>query len=362
MWQRRIILQLTKKSSDANEEAEIIKTFCDHRIDFVYYSLMGGLAADTCEIKLYNLSNDQLKFFADGTRKPTDNLRVILKAGYLDEWENEDALPIVLDGEVMNVFGTRELPNHITTLYCVPLEGRAYNSNPTRLVVPEGKTLREVFKGLAESSGLEVSFSTDPRFDAVLDAKLHKFETDGTIVEIMNRLTKQHHLHYNFVRGRLTIANLSTEEELRELAAKKEKEFEDGTGFSIDVTGVGPSMFQLNTNLLRRTPDIQLCRFSAAVALNTTMRPLDRVDVSKITKSIEGEFPLIGVGSNNTGASIYRDRDAARYTVFSQYQIQSLVHVGSNYSETWETSFESAVFRDNNADNAGLPINEIVIT
>lgn len=360
MWKRRIILDVirTDKDSEGNIKETILKTFVDHRIDFVYYSLMGGKAADTCEIKIFNLGKELIQFFADGTRKKTNSLKVKLRAGYVDEFPDDENLPTVIEGEVMNVFGQRILPEHVTTLYCVPTEGRTYNSAINRLSISGNFPLREVIKKFAvevmDMKEDAVSFRVNPNEEAILDAKPKPLVIDGTTLEIMKKLTSQHHLLFNLGTESVTITTVSNEEDMRKLIEAQKAE--DKATNTVTIVGTAKRVHILDSNLLRATPDIQLCRFEARVAMNTVMQPLDVVDVSRINgfDVTGGEFPLMGIGNNSSDGTIYRDKDVAKYTVFSSYQIESLVHTGSNYTQTWETSFKAFVLRDNNLDNGDL--------
>lgn len=359
MWKRRIVLQVVRKSSDGSTQEVVEKIFSEHRIDFVYHSLMGGRAADTCEIKLYNIGYENLRFLADSTRSKTESLEVRLQVGYMDEHPTDESMPTIVAGEIMGVFGQRVLPDHVTTLYCVPQEGRVYNSNPTVLNVGEGKTLREAIISYCTAIGFkETIFQVNEREEPVLDKVIPNFSADGTMMEVLTALTNQHHLLYTLISGGVVITSVADEQELIRQATIAEQRIEAGTERTIEVVGVAKPVHILNSNLLRGTPSIEVSKFTAVVALNTEMLPLHVIDVSRINgvDVSNGEFPLVGIGSNNSGAGVYRDKQFAHYTTGSTYQIKELMHVGSNYTSTWETTISAFTFRDNLSDNNSIPI------
>lgn len=370
MWKRRIVLEIL------SNEDEVLLTLSDHRIDFTYFSLVGGKVADTCEVRVYNLGLPKVKFLADKTRKKNTALKVRIKAGHLDELTKNSELPTLIVGEIMGVSGQRVLPDHITTLYCVPSEGRVFNSLTQTIVAKEPIKLRDFITEFMRKLGeYTVSFEVGEAEEKVLDTIIKNYSDKGTIVELLNRLTKQHHLLYNLEDGILRVRSLATEEGMFKIAisAKKAEEEKQASTVREDGVVILPDVVvyatrikikELDSNLLRGTPTIGISTFSAVVSLDLSLRPLDILDVSKINgqDATAGQFPLTGIGTTALGAGTYRDKDMAHYTTSPHYQIGDLVHVGSNYTETWTTTINAFMYRDNLSDNGNRAETTITIS
>lgn len=349
MWGRKIRLEVLNPQT-----GETLFYFDEHRIDFTYEGTGGGHIGDVCTVNIFNLSTDLIKMFADSGKDPTtgtrDFMRVRLSAWHEDE-RNLDVADFgvaeasaktqIIDGYVMNIFGKRVLPDHILSLFLIPIQARAFNSDGVNLLVEGEKNfqqtielvLAEFAKKAGEAYTVQYDFTPEEleKINAIPYRDKHwKDDYARVLAAVCNAVN----VTFKLEGYKITFSMFKTVEQLKEESSTSEK-----TGTMIGTTH---KLYPIN---LRGLPQIGMSTFECVTALDPTMKSFDVVDVTSIL-SANGGSETNAVGVVHTGREIFYEDSYEIWGIFPKYMIKTFTHSGSNYTNTWETSLSCIVFRD----------------
>lgn len=348
MWGRKIKLEVLEPQT-----GETLFYLDDHRIDFLYEGTGGGHIADVCTISLFNLSLDLIKMFADSGTDPytqvRNYVRVRLTTWYQDGLQkttNSDGVDTIvgqsqiIDGFVMNVFGRRELPDHILTLYVIPLQALAFNTVPLNFVVEEPTNFVGMIRKLVESFSTggekyQVLFDfSEEELDKINSYVFRNISWEGAQAELLAKICDSVNATFNLQGYQLTITTFKTADQLSLDVSRKESQ----AGF----LGTMHKIYPVN---LRGLPQIGMSKFECTYTLSPEMKSFDTIDVSSILRG-DGESEVNAVGTLHNGRLSFYSDDAELWAIHPYYMIKTFSHAGSNYSSTWETKISAVVFRD----------------
>ncbi len=314
MWKRKVVLEVysTKDTFKA--------VFSEHRIDFAMVSALGNYA-DELRIDIYNLDSGIV-----GKLAQLEDKEFTLYAGY----EDAEALEIVMIGHIVNVWGRKQLPHHITTLWCVPLSA-ARNS---KKAIPETygeKTLEQLIDALVVKAGYPSGSTTYAGFnkegDERLETKIPTTTTTGTMLQELDILGEEYNFRFQCANSFVkiisnTISNLTVEL------------------MNEDVKGV--KIHKIRAEDIKGTPELKVAFTDITVNLNATINCGDVLDYTLLGVSTSNFESIFGVQSENK--VLYRGETMLNHIVRDKYQIVSLTHTGSNYAPVWDTTISATNF------------------
>ena len=315
MWIRKFRLELS--GSGVNE------TFTELRMDFRYneYFAVGGLdnMADTFDIDIFNLSTERYKSLIS-----ENEVRVKFYTGYGDEAD----LSLAFEGVVANVTGRRKIPEHITTIYCIP-RGLSKAVYPVGYKGIREDTLGTVLTALATELELELPVS----FEGVDRETPYRGKTiEGSGIKAIVEIGKEF-----YFRPRVE------DDTLRIIATPQE-----GTIDSI------AKVHTLDAELIRGVPKASAAKLSIPYAFNTVIRTGEVIDTTTVrgtknnnlTGGIDdptGITDVAGIGK----ASLHYAEAIHKWAVTAKYQIVSASHSGSNYTDTFVSNYECVSYTFN---------------
>ena len=315
MWGRKFKLEL----SGANVSA----TFTDFRMDFRYneYFSANGLTnmADVFDVDIYNLSTDTYKSLISDTE-----VTIKFSVGYADE----DELSLAFEGIVANVVGRRQIPEHITTLYCIP-KGLAKASKSVSYQGAREDTLATVVDGIAAELGLTASYEG---VEDVVEIPYRAMTIEGNGIEKLVEIGEQFYFMPRVEEEKLRIISLPEKGSIEKLKV----------------------VHKLKAVLMRGIPKASVAKLSIPYAFNTVIKTGEVIDTSTLegdkNNSVTGgigdpngitDVSGLGVGSLHYADSLYK------WAIQNKYQIISAMHEGSNYEEKFVSNYECVAYIDN---------------
>ena len=311
MWKRRVVLYVSG-------ENEVVQTFSENRIDFTIQSYLGW-SADECKIDIYNLSPaivTELYLL--------DNKQFQLQVGYEDE-----ALETIMSGRIVNVWGRKLLPNHITTMWCVP-NSAVQNNNKLGTKNYTNKSIKEIIEDVTlrnnylKGSTRYVGFDTN---DERLEHKLRNYDTTGTMVEELNRLCSMINARFNCADTYVKITSNVVNNTTVELMEKG-----------------GVAIHKINVYEIKGTPEISVASTDITINLSAHVQAGDVLDYTELGDSPLSMQSIFGV--SGSGDVLYRDPNVYNYVLYNKYQILTVTHTGSNFAPVWETRINGTVFNE----------------
>ena len=314
MWIRKFRLELTGGAT---------ATYKELRMDFRYneFFAVGDLTnmADTFDIDIFNLSADSF-----AALQSKDEIQLKRYTGYGDE----DELSLAFEGIVSNVIGRRRIPEHITTLYCIPL-GLAKGVKPVSFKGSREDTLEDVLGALGTELKLKIKFA------GVKDI-IKEFYRSKTIqgigLEELVAIGKQFYFMPRVEKDELRIITLPEEGRVDKIK----------------------TIHKLEAQLIRGTPKASVAKLSIPYAFNTVIKTGDAIDVSefkedknnRVTNGIGTPNGITDVSGLGKGSLHYSDT-LYKWAIQTKYQIISAVHSGSNYTDNYITQYECVVYVPN---------------
>ena len=295
-----------------------------------------GWTADQCRVDIYNLDVDTVMGLMDGTVDERE-VQVFLRAGYEDERE-EGELPTVLIGVVMNVFSRRELPNYITTLYCVPLAASSVSKKQEQtVVIPRDTTVDGAFTILKEKFTLPLQqYFGVP--EATKNIKLSGLDLAGPIRTMYAKVAKAANCYIKFtsdeirviskLRSADTVAFITSQQGTRTLDIQRVKGVPSTGMGTIDVPYVMDASIEPGMIM-----DV------TALQSQDAKRKASGVDEGFLAYSVDGTI------NPGTGNALFRDEDVFRWAVKPQYQIFAVVHEGSTHIDVWTSTINGIVYK-----------------
>lgn len=280
----------------------VSKVIEDLRIDFQYREGFGSQGitnmADWCDIEIYNLSLDSFKAIATA-----EEVQVKLYTGYY----GADALDLTFYGVIRNTAGLRKLPNHITTIYCIPV-GRFNAEKKVKYSGNEEDTVRTVLEEVATQLGM----TFDPT--NIDEAVLNKPYINKSIHDV----------------GTVVLGDIGRENEMLFLAKEGViRGIPKPQANKIDSTS---KTVILDATKLRGTPKAGVQTLDIMYALDTSINTGDVVDASKINntddKAPNGIVSVAGIKKS----ALHYDSTITDWAMKSKYQIFEIMHHGSNYT------------------------------
>lgn len=314
MWIRKFRLELT---------GGVTKTFKDLRMDFIYHEIfsLGDLTnqADTFDIEVFNLSVSSFKELVT-----KDEVRIKFYAGYGDEAE----LDLVFEGVVVNVIGRRAIPEHITTLYCIP-KGLAKANKKIKVIGSREDTVRTFVDKMAAELGLSTEFEA---VDDVIDIPYRAKTAHGVGITELTELGKQFYFMPRLESDKLRIITLPE-------AGKIEK---------INTVHV------LEAELIRGVPRASVDKLTIPYAMNTRIRTGDVIDTTQLRGSINNSLTggigdpngIIDVSGLGKGSLHYSDT-IYKWAILPKYQIIYALHKGSNYTDEYVSQYQCETYINN---------------
>ncbi|NRA49461.1 MAG: hypothetical protein HRU12_10050 [Phaeodactylibacter sp.] len=292
-------------------------------MDFRYneYFATGDLTnmADTFDIDIFNLSTDSYKALIS-----EDEVQIKFYTGYGDEGE----LSLAFEGIVSNVTGRRQIPEHITTLWCIP-KGLAKVEKSISYQGTREDTLSSVLDGIGGLLGLTVKYEgVDDLVDVPYRAKTIEGKAIDQIVEMGNQF-----YFMPRVEG----------DELRIITLPEDGRIDRLT-----------TVHHLRAELIRGVPKASVAKLSIPYAFNTVIRTGEVIDTgilegeqnNSVTGGIGDPNGITDVSGLGKGSLHYADT-LYKWAIQTKYQIVSAAHSGSNYTDTYISQYECVAYVPN---------------
>lgn len=320
MWQRRIDLKILNKDT-----GDVLLATTEHRVDFVYQGNLGWMA-DTMKLEVYNLGPEQLKMLLD-----TKNRTIQMSVGYEDELAN---MSMLMDGYVVNVYGRKSIPEHITSIWCVPHSAETLSSNSSlNTLVYEGGTLQGLITAISEYAG----YKSAPKFfgiDAdVLGSPILSYILRGTVSHSLSELGEQYRFYVRGTNSEIQIVSMANSSNVVEKIKSGEAAFH-----------------LLSIDKLKGTPEATVAKLNFVMNLDASIDCGDVVDVTAFlgARTSDPNRPQADgiISVDNADSVLFRSDSLWAQTIFEQYLVLSLMHVGSNYARAWESRIVGIQFND----------------
>jgi hypothetical protein len=311
MWGRIVRVEITGTTGLLVATEEL-------RVDFNYLHEWG--LNDLCSVQIFNLSRETFKSLT------TDKaLAIKLSAGHRDF---KGDLPVILEGNVNNVWGQKVVPNHITNLYCVPSALYLASANVPVPSAARDSTFGEHLLNVAKAMGIsEVAYVGKAK--EVKDTLLEKRAVDTTLYSELISLGRM-----KDVKIRVHNQQMIVEADPGILGAiKAAKE---------DATSVPPVI--LDSLLLRGTPKLTNSQIEVPYILSSHIVSGNIIDIGVPSEpsSIASLADISGLGAN-----LNRDNGIIDYATSQLYMVMKVNHTGSAYTKQWHSSIIASTFRLN---------------
>lgn len=306
-----------------------------------------GEIADTCNITMYNLAEKTIDSLA------SKDLTIKVFAGYESERNSGGKLPILVAGQIMNVYGRREVPNHITEILCVPtLIEHMYKAKVTYKTGNKetfettvnniiAKAVKENPKIFHDGDLLPV-----PMFD-MLDNKHLKWTTSnytftgGTLGHILTELCEMQGIHAAMVGRTLNLYAKIVSQSGTDLQWDKFIN-QQANNYAVE----------LKTNLVRGIPEAAIAYVKIPYKFSPTLRCgaiIDTANISKLEKyknNQAGQLQTGGIMVKNLSDNDFRIPDLNKFMHYRRYQVFRLIHNIETHGNNWTTIIEAVAFND----------------
>ena len=320
MWKRKIDLQIFNKDT-----GDVLLSTSKNRIDFVYQGNLSWMA-DTLKVEVYNLGPEDLKMLLD-----TERRSIKMDVGYEDE---PSTMSTLLDGYIVNVYGRKAIPNHITSIWCVPysVETLSSTSNLNTLVYESG-TLR----GLVEAISKFAGYKTPPKFygidEEVLSTPIPSYILRGTVSHSLAELGEQYRFYVRGTNSNVQLISMNN------------------SANAVDKIKAGEATFhKLSLDKLKGTPEATVAKIEIVMNLDPSIDCGDVIDVTNFlgARTNDPNRPQSNgvISVDNADSVMFRSDSLWAQTVFEQYLVLATQHVGSNYVRAWETRMTGVQFND----------------
>jgi hypothetical protein len=310
MWGRIVRVEITGTTG-------LIVATEELRVDFNYLHEWG--LNDLCSVQIFNLSRETFKSLT--TNKA---LTIKLSAGHRDF---KGDLPVILEGNVNNVWGQKVVPNHITHLYCVPSALYLASANVPVPSAARGSTFGEHLLNVAKAMGIsEVDYigKAKEAKELLLDSR----QVDTTLYNELTSLGRMFD-----VKIRITGKQMIVEADPGILGAIKAAK-DDGSSIPI----------VLDSLLLRGTPKLTNSQVEVPYILSSHIVSGNIIDIGVPSEpsSIASLADISGLGAN-----LNRDNGIIDYATSQLYMVMKVNHTGSAYTKQWHSSIIASTFRLN---------------
>lgn len=320
MWKRKIDLKIFNKDT-----GDVLLSTSENRIDFVYEGNLSWMA-DTLKVEVYNLAPETLKMLLDTKRRS-----IRLDVGYEDELASISTL---LDGYIVNVAGRKAIPNHITSIWCVPFSAETLSSTAgLNTLVYENGTL----KGLVEAISKFAGYKSPPKFfgidDDVLATPILSYILRGTVSHSLSELGVQYGFYSQGTNSNIRLVSILNSANTMEKIKNSEA-----------------ALHKMSLDKLKGTPEATVAKIDFVINLDASIDCGDVVDVTAFLGARVDDPnrpPSDGVISvNNIDSVLFRSDSLWSQTVFENYLVLATQHIGSNYACAWETRIIGVMFNE----------------
>lgn len=330
MWIRRIEVTVTNSKT----QSILLKTH-QNRIDFSYQGSMSWIS-DQLKLDIYNLGLQEVRSLIDSG---SDGRDILVKVGYEDDIDN---MATLMDGIVVNANGMKQLPHHITSLWCIPKWGRNLDKvHDLNGYTTENSSLRVVLGQLTKLAG----FASAPLLVGIPEDVLEEIVPgsifNGDVRNAFNGLGDQYGFYTrNSGAGLACISRLNTASALG----------------AIENDPMSKT-HKLKINRVRGTPQAQPSLITVPYNLDGNLRCGDVIDVSDFINIANINAEGIAVQNQVGGASVsgiiqvndpegklYRTDTLWQHTIMEKYLIKYINHFGSNFTPTWQSTIVGNVY------------------
>ena len=317
MWGRIIRLEVWDTKGD------LILDTSDLRIDFSYSHSWG--LNDLCTIKILNLAPNTFK-----TLTTHQAMKLKLSAGYRD---SGGALPVVIEGHVSNVWGQKIVPNHYTTIFCVPSALYTATANRTVPSSKRGGTFADHLNALSKA----LLFTTPVEY---LDPMVREFSktvmapvvVDTTIYNELAAMQRRMGARIRIIDGGMSVMT--------------DPKAEGALEANVGDTSKAPVVLQ--TQYLRGTPKLSVSEIEIPYVLSTQLHSGDVIDIGvpSTPNSVASTADISGLGQN-----LNRDTGIIDNSTNQYYMIMTIDHSGSAFSRNWQSIIRANTY---SIDTKGL--------
>jgi len=282
--------------------------------------------ADTLKVDIYNLGPETLKMLLDTKRRS-----IKLDVGYHDE---PTAMSTLMDGYVVNVAGRKAIPNHITSIWCVPYSVETLSSTAAlNTLVYENGTLKGLIGAISKYAG----YTAPPKFfgidDDVLNTPILSYILRGTVSHSLSELGDQYRFYVRGTNSNVQLISMGNSANVVQKIREGEATFH-----------------KMTLDKLKGTPEATVAKIDFVMNLDASIDCGDVVDVTAFLGARTNDPnrpPSNGVVSvDNADSVLFRSDTLWSQTIFEQYLVLGTQHVGSNYARAWETRIVGVQFND----------------
>lgn len=320
MWKRKIELTIFDKDT-----GNVLLSTTENRIDFVYQGMEAWMA-DTLTVEVYNLSNESLRLLLDTQRR---NIR--LEVGYEDE---PASMSTLLDGYITNAAGRKAIPNHITTLWCIPHSAEKLSSTSNlNTLVYQGGNLQDLIANISKMAG----YVSPPQYfgvdEDVLTTPILSYIMGGTVNSALRELGDQYGFYVRGSNSSLRlISKLNSKSTLKKIIQNE------------------ATYHRMSLDKLKGTPEASVQMINFVTNLDASIDCGDVVDVTDFIGARgtdKNSAPGTGViAVNELPKVLFYSETLWALTIYEQYKVMQIQHVGSNYTPTWETRITGITFNE----------------
>lgn len=332
MWIRRIEVTVTNSTT----KAVLLQTH-QNRIDFSYQGSLSWVS-DKLKLDIYNLGLTEVRSMIDSGNDGRD---ILVRTGYEDDIEN---MAVLMDGIVVNVNGMKQLPHHITSLWCIPKWGRNLdNVHDLQGYTTENNTLLVVLNQLTKLAG----FATAPSIVGipadVLAETVPGSIFNGDVRKAFMDLGDQYGFYTrNSGAGLAIISRLNATSSLGEV-----------------INNPLSRTHKLHVNRVRGTPQAQPSIITIPYNMDGDIRCGDIIDVNEFLVNANVSAEGVTVDNQVGGPSesgiiqvqdptgvLYRTDTLWQHTIMEKYMVKFVNHFGSNFTQAWNTTITGIVYND----------------
>lgn len=354
-WRRKVVVELfdldTGTGFDQTTRSGTLHTYVRHKIE-VSYNASFGWGADFTNIMLYNLPAEEV-----GELRKYPNLGIRVYVGFIGEtyyvekdemtMDWSQVLNLLFVGKVNTIMGVKQLPNHITQLYCIPLAG-VFGQKEMTLRTGQGLSVREVISRLCVESGFkDVNSEALIDFTNVPDDVLNEITTgvnyNSSFINCLDAITKEYHLWYSVTNNRVRIYQKFI----------KTVQTPDPNSLLTILVDRGVYLFVPMLQDVIGVPEATVGTLKITVTLNSKLVVGDVIDISELLVTDGANTPFVnGIVSPAQGQDIlYRtDALANSFSISSRYMVTEMAHAIDTHGEAWSTQIMAVVSTEGIAD------------
>lgn len=305
------------------EEGSLILSVSDLRIDFHYISLFSD-SLDKCRIEIYNLATDTIMSMA---KNINSKLSIKMYAGYEDEGGLDN---LVFHGRVTNMNDRVDMPNHITSLYCMPIAGEKLTKHKATSL-PKVQSFEQALTELAGGIDLPLKFSSSVSSE-IRDVEVPYRTVSGEVMDIIDGLCYEHGVIPSVDGDGILVIPENTED-----ISETIKDSDSRLVHKLEVTKT------------KGTPQVGLMSISFPYILDFTMRPSHIIDTSEYTTT----GGVNGIANYQDTINLFYTQGYREFATKDRWMIFEVTHRGSNLEDVWQTDIKAKISNTSNTQGGG---------